>query len=471
MAMSGLASSGERASQDDLGMRMHELLRELYPICRSITGEGVRQTLRVIQKSLPIEMREVPTGTPVFDWSVPREWTVRDAWIRDEEGNVLVSFNNHNLHLMSYSSSFRGRLTREQLEPHLRTLPNQPDCIPYVTSYYKEDWAFCVKYASLATWPGDSFDVLVDTSLQEGSLTYGEIVIPGSTPDEFLFSTHICHPSLANDNLSGVVVAHALAAWIGKLTDRRYTYRFVFLPGTIGAITWLAVNESTVARVQHGLVISGVGDPGPISYKRSRQGNATIDLVSERLLRMRQPESLIERFSPYGYDERQYCSPGFNLPMGRVSRSPFGTYPQYHTSDDTPDFVKPESLADSLDFLKAIVNEIESLPKTRSEPLSSQSSRSESFPRTKIDLTHHQSILSSTRLVSTNPKCEPQLGRRGLYRSLEGEGETMAMLWVLSYCDGQHTLEEVATVAGLPIYRIIKVASILLQHHLLERLT
>ncbi len=423
--------------ENTTGNAMHARLTALYPICRSITGDGVRQTLDNLQKTIPLDIHEVPSGTPVFDWTVPSEWNIRDAWIKDAAGECVVDFKKSNLHVVSYSTPIRATMSLSELKGHLHSLPAQPDVIPYRTCYYKQDWGFCISHNAMLSLVDGNYEVHIDSTLKPGFLTYGEFYIPGELTDEVLFTAHICHPSLANDNLSGIVVAAELAACLADTSKRRYSYRFLFIPGTIGAITWLARNESVTERIKHGLVLSGVGDAGPITYKRSRIGKATVDrAVAIVLTHLGLPHS-IQDFAPYGYDERQFCSPGFNLPVGCFSRSPYGTYSQYHTSGDDTNFVKPESLAESLRILRKII-----------------------------------AVLEGDGLyLNTQPKCEPQLGKRSLYNELSNTTETMAMLWVLNFSDGESTLLDIAERASLPFDSIRNVATILESNGLLKRLS
>ncbi len=424
------------ADDEMLGLAMHKRLTSLYPICRSITGDGVRQTLAELQTTLPLVIQEVPSGTQVFDWTVPNEWNIRDAWIRNSAGQRVVDFQHSNLHVVSYSPPIHARMTLAELKSHLHTLPDRPDAIPNRTSYYKQEWGFCLSHNALKALEEDDYEVFIDSTLAPGSLTYGELLLPGETNDEVLFSSHVCHPSLANDNLSGIVVAAALAAEIATRTNHRFSYRFLFIPATIGTITWLARNELRVDRIKHGLVVSGVGDAGAITYKRSRQSCAEIDRAVAFVLASSGVPHAIQEFSPYGYDERQYCSPGFNLPVGRFSRTPYGSYPEYHTSNDNPDFVKAESLAESLGLLRKIVDVLE----------------------------------GNRAYLNTLPKCEPQLGKRGLYNELSENGETICMLWILNYSDGKSTLLDIAERASIPFEQVRKVASILESHGLLTKL-
>lgn len=395
------------------GAELHRFAAELYPLCRSITGDGLRDTLRYIDQQVPLQIHEVPTGTPVLDWIVPREWNVREAWIKDSSGRTVVDFCEHNLHLMSYSAPVRGRFTLAQLRAHLFTLPDHPDWIPYRTSYYKENWGFCVPHRMLSELPDAEYEVCIDSTLSDGQLTYGEAVLPGTIADEILISTHCCHPSLANDNLSGMAIATWLARELSRV-ERRHTFRFLFLPVTIGAITWLSRNEDKLARIKHGLVLSCLGDRGAFTYKRTRRGDTEIDQTMAHVLGASGMPHEIQDFHPYGYDERQFCSPGFNLPVGCFMRTPNGRFPEYHTSADNLDFITPEALAGSLQILLRVL----------------------------------QAIELNRRYVNQSPKGEPQLGRRGLYSSPDREG--MALLWALNFSDGNHSLLEIAERAKTP---------------------
>ncbi len=401
-----------------LGAEMDAFIRELYPICRSITGDGLRRSLRILQRIAPLALHEVPSGTPVFDWVVPREWNVRAARLVGPDGEVIADVERLSLHVLNYSAPFRGKVRLEELEKHLHSLPEQPALVPYRTSYYKEDWGFCLSDARRTGLAPGEYDVLVDTSLAEGSLTYGELVVPGVQSEEVLVSAHCCHPSLANDNLSGMVLAAMLARILAGLAPR-YSYRFLFVPGTIGSITWLALNEERARRIAHGLVAACVGDAGRFTYKRSRRGDAEIDRAVIHVLAHSGQEYDVRDFTPYGYDERQYCSPGFDLAVGSLSRTPHGEYPDYHTSGDDPSLVKPDRLVDSLRRYLEVFTVLEG------------------------NLTY----------VNLSPKCEPQLGKRGLYGPVGGQSQKVAsqiaMLWVLNLSDGRHALLDVAERSGL----------------------
>ncbi len=422
---------------------MHELCAELFPICRSITGNGVRETLAAIGQVLPLDVHEVPSGTPALDWTVPPEWNIRDASIRDSSGRRVIDFRRTNLHVVGYSAPVAARMTLGELRSHLVSLPDRPDVVPYRTAYYDEGWGFCVAHRDLvegfgAAGDDELFDVAIDATLAPGRLTYGECLLEGALDHEVLLSCHVCHPSMVNDNLSGIAVTTYLGSLLASMPQRRFTYRLLFVPGTIGSIVWLSRNEAAVDRITHGLVLTGIGDAAPLMYKRSRRGDADIDRVVEHVLSARYATSpRIDDFSPYGYDERQYCSPGFNLPVGRLGRSPHGEYPEYHTSGDDLAFVHPGQLEDALDALLGVVEVIE----------------------------------GNQRYRNLAPKGEPQLGRRGLYRALGGgldrRSVEMALLWVLNYSDGGHDLLDIAERSGLPFSSIRAAADALLAHDLL----
>jgi aminopeptidase-like protein len=416
---------------------MHRLAADLYPICRSITGNGVRETLRRLQTHIPLTVREVPSGTPVFDWTVPREWNITDAYIKNLAGERIIDFRRCNLHVLGYSIPVHARMSLAELRPHLISIPEQPDAIPYRTSYYNETWGFCLAHSQLVTLPEGEYEVCIDSSLTGGHLTYGECYIEGASRDEVLISAHVCHPSLGNDNLSGIAVATFLIRHL-LTTARRYSYRFLFIPGTIGSITWLALNETRLADIRHGLVLANVGDAGSLTYKKSRRGNAEVDRAALNVLRHCGRKYDVREFVPYGYDERQFCSPGINLPVGCLSRTPHGEFPEYHTSKDDLTFLKPASLADSLACCLAILR-----------------------------------VLEGNRVyVNQNAKCEPQLGRRGLYRgfggSMDARAREMALLWVLNLADGEHSLLDISDRSGIPYDTVRVAATALLDHGLLK---
>jgi len=414
------------------GQELHSLIGKLYPICRSITGSGLRQTLDILKHNIPLQIHEVPSGTKVFDWVVPKEWNINDAYIKDSAGEKVVDFKKSNLHILNYSMPINKTVNLQELREHLFTLPDHPDWVPYKTSYYKENWGFCLSHKQFLNLTDANYNVFIDAKLEDGSLSYGELYLEGREKAEILISCHACHPSLANDNLSGVLVASLLAERLSTISHR-YSYRFLFIPGTIGAITWLAINEEKTVNIKHGLVLSGVGDRGNVTYKKSRLGNAQIDHAAYHVMKHSADKCDIIDFYPYGYDERQYCSPGFNLPVGCFSRTPYGKYPEYHTSADNLGFVAPECLSDS--FIK-IISIFEVLE--------------ENF-----------------NYLNLHPKCEPQLGRRGLYTAT-GPDE-MAMLWVLNLSDGNNTLLDIAEKAGLKFETVLRAAKILCENNLLKK--
>ena len=418
------------------GAELYEDISRLYPLCRSITGEGLRESIRFLQKHIPLALHEVSSGTQVFDWTVPKEWNIRDAYIKNAKGERVVDFHKCSLHVLNYSTPIKQKMSIAELRPHLFSLPEMPDWIPYRTSYYKETWGFCLSQNQLNGLADEEYEICIDSTLQPGNLTYGEFRIQGATDDEILISTHSCHPSLCNDNLSGMVIAAKLAEYLVQVS-LRYSYRFLWIPGTIGSITWLALNESLLPRIKHGLVLSCLGDRGGFTYKRSRRGNAEIDRVVEQVLRSSGAAFDIENFIPYGYDERQYCSPGINLPMGCFMRTPNGKYPQYHTSADDLGFVTAGALAESLRMLIRCIQVLE----------------------------------GNHRYLNLNPKCEPQLGRRGLYRQMGGMNSSLSeetILWILNFSDGDHSLLDIAARSNLDFISLAEAAGALLDSGLLK---
>ncbi|AYC99960.1 DUF4910 domain-containing protein [Neorhizobium sp. NCHU2750] len=417
---------------------MMALLRNLFPLPRSLTGDGVRATLTALKADLPsLEIREVSTGTRVFDWEVPREWNIRAATIKTLDGRVLVDFADNNLHVVGYSIPVSGTFSREELARHIHTLPDQPDAIPYRTSYYAENWGFCLPHSLWQEMQDESYLVEIDSTLADGALTYGELFVPGDSNEEILISVHICHPSLANDNLSGIVVAAALAQHYLSQPSGRLGIRFLFLPATIGAITWLAENEDELHRVVHGLVLTCIGDEGPFHYKRTVEG-AVVDLAVEHVLAHSGHAFEMMEFSPYGYDERQYGSPGIALAVGCLMRAVHGTFPEYHTSLDNCDFVTGTALAQSFRVILEV-----------------------------IDL-----LRNNVTYRRVDGRGEPQLGRRGLYRAIAGQKEgggasQMDLLWVLNQCDGQRSLLDIAERSRTPFSRIRAAADLCLDAELI----
>src|SRR5262249_21572308 len=395
-----------------------------------------RQSLQSLREQIPLEVHEVPTGTQVFDWTIPKEWNIRDAWVKNARGEKVIDFARSNLHVVNYSVPLRRKMPLAELREHLHTLPDRPDWIPYRTSYYKETWGFCLAHNQLANLPDGDYEVCIDSRLEDGALTYGEYYLAGRRRDDVRFSCHACHPSLRNYSLSGMALAAELARLLSD-ADLEYSYRFLFIPGAIGSITWLARNEDQAAHIRHGLVVACVGDPGKFHYKRSRRGDAEIDRATVHTLKHCGEAFEVRDFSPYGYDERQFCSPGFNLAVGSLPRPPHGRFPQYHTSADDLDLVRPGALAGSLAVYLSVARILE----------------------------------NNDRYVNLNPKCEPQLGKRGLYRALGGLADAgrleLAMLWVLNLSDGSHALLDIAERADLPFDLVLQAARTLVEHRLL----
>ena len=423
-------------SNPTIGKELFAHVETLFPICRSITGKGLRETLLYVARQIPLDLHELPTGMKVLDWEIPREWNPRGAWIRTLSNETIVDFAWNNLHLVQYSHAVDKIVPAEELQQHLHSLPNQPDLIPYRTAYYADTWGFCLPDRILKTMTDPTYRVFIDADLSPGTLTYGECFLPGREQGEVLFSIHCCHPSLANDNLSAIAVGIELARALAK-RERRYGYRFLLIPGTIGAIAWLSQNRDAVEHVHHGLVLTCLGDAAPFTYKVSRRGDASIDQIIAHVLHHEASDNRLQPFEPYGYDERQYCSPGFDLPVGCLMRSPNGSFPEYHTSADSLSLVRPEHLARSFAVLEQIVDVIEG------------------------DATYR----------STCPYGEPQLGRRGLYRSIGGGTEhpfdQMALLWVLNLADGRHSLLDIAKRARMPFTTVRIAVDVLVKAGLL----
>ena len=405
-------------SADDDGRSMHRFVAELYPICRSITGEGVRKTLNLILEHIPLTICEVPSGLQVFDWTVPLEWNIRDAYIKNSAGERIVDFRASNLHVLGYSVPVHTRIGLSELREHLFSDPQHPDWIPYRTSYHEPAWGFCLPHNQFIALPEDEYEVRIDSSLESGHLTYGELQLRGRSSDEVLISCHVCHPSLCNDNLSGVAVACALAKRLGSM-DRRYSYRFLFIPGTIGSIAWTAIRQSHLSKIKHGFVLTCVGDRGSPTYKTSRRGDAEIDRAWMYVLKQSGSAFDILPFSPFGYDERQYCSPGLNLPVGCFMRTPHGQFQEYHTSADDLNFVCAASLNDSVAKALTVIDVIE----------------------------------QNFKYLNLKPFCEPKLGDYGLYSSIGGRSVgdfQMAILWLLNMSDGTNSLLDIAARCNLP---------------------
>lgn len=423
-------------AMERLGAEMHALIARLYPICRSITGDGLRQTLGILGEIAPLQMVEIPSGTQVLDWTVPLEWNAREAWVADSRGVRVIDFRRSSLHLVSYSVPVRARMTLEKLRPHLHALPDRPDWIPYRTSYYEEAWGFCLPQRQLDALPDGEYEVCIDSTLAPGHLTYGELLLPGESKDEVLLSAHVCHPSLANDNLSGAVVSAFLARQLAGVR-RRLSLRFLFAPGTIGAIAWLARNREGLWRIRHGLTLNCLGDSSPFTYKRTVSGAAEIDRATAHVLAQSGYAHQLIDFFPYGYDERQYNAPGFRLPVGSLMRGRHGQFPEYHTSGDDLSFVSADRLAESFRVLASVLELLD----------------------------------GNLRYRNLAPYGEPQLGRRGLYRALGGSAIPdlqMAMLWVLNLSDGTQSLLDIAQRSRLDFAVVRAAAELLARHGLLE---
>ena len=421
----------------DVGAEMHSWATDLFPICRSITGNGVRQTLRYLSELMPgLEMHEVPSGTTAFDWTVPDEWNVTGAYIEDESGRRIVDFARNNLHLVGYSEPVDKWLTLEELQPHLHSLPEQPDAIPYITSYYARRWGFCLSQEQRDQLPRGRYHVVVDSTLAPGSLTYGELIIPGTEEKEILLSTYICHPSLANNELSGPVVTTAIARWIASLESRRYTYRIVFIPETIGSIVYISSHLAELKRnVVAGFVVTCVGDDRAYSLLHSRRGDTLADRAARLVMSRHAPAYVEYSFLDRGSDERQYCSPGVDLPVVSIMRTKYNSYPEYHTSLDDLTLITPAGLAGGCEAIRKCI----------------------------VLLEHNRTYKATT-------PCEPQLGKRGLYPTLStrGAGYSMrAMTNVLAYSDGTLDLIDVATKIGLSGDEAMTIAEQLAGHGLL----
>ncbi len=409
---------------DAIGTQAYELMERLFPFCRSLTGNGVRATFDVLEEHVPLERTEIASGTQVFDWTVPDEWNIRDAYVATSGGERVIDFGRSSLHVVSYSEPVRARMSLEELRPRLHTLPDQPDVVPYRTSYYSRTWGFCLSHRQLEALEPGEYDVVIDSTLEPGHLTYAELRLQGETDDEVLISTYVCHPSLANDNLSGIAVATMLARELSQ-RQLRQSYRVVFAPGTIGPLSWLHQNRDTLHRVKHGLTVSCIGDAGGLTYKRSRRYDSEVDQAVALVLRDSGAPYRIVSWEPWGGDERQFNSPGFDLPVGCLMRTPHGEFAGYHTSADSLGRIRPESLAEAV--------------------------------RVALDVLD---VLETNRtFVNLSPYGEPQLGRRGLYRSsggaVQSPDDERALLWVLNLSDGDASLLDIATRSGLgyPVIR------------------
>ncbi len=404
-----------------MSLNLESYFDRLWPLCRSITGNGLRDSLRILQEVIPLELEEIPTGTKAFDWEVPKEWNIRDAYIITPHGNKICSFKENNLHILNYSIPQSREISFEELKEHLYTRPDLPEAIPYVTSYYKENWGFCLSHKQLLELPKQgTYKIFIDAELKAGHLTYGHLLLKGETDQEILFSTYLCHPSMANNELSGPLAMASLYQKVAALKRRKYSYRFVMAPETIGIIVYLAKHGAHIKKhLEAGYVLTCCGDRGALTYKRSKKENTLADRVAERVLKEKGKEHQVIPFAIGGSDERQYCSPGFDLPVGSLIRTPYQTFKEYHTSLDNKTFISFHCIEETAETLFDIVMEIE----------------------------------SARYYINTQPDCEPQMGKRGLYPTTGGTwgdiGLAHKMLHLLAFADGSIDLKEIAVKKGL----------------------
>ncbi len=416
---------------------MYSLMERLFPICRSLTGNGNRQTLNILKEYIPIEIKEVPSGTKVFDWEVPDEWNIKDAFIKTPDGKKVVDFKNNNLHLVGYSEPFEGKIKLDELKNHIYTLPDQPDLIPYVTSYYQRRWGFCLSENQFKTLKNGIYEIQIDSTLEPGNLTYADLIVKGKSKKEILISTYICHPSLANNELSGPVISTFLAKYLLENNDNYYSYRFVFAPETIGTITYLSKHIEELKRnVIAGYVLTCIGDSGSFSYLQSRKENTLVDRVTMHVLKHTEKEYELYDYLASGSDERQYCSPGIDLPVGSLMRTKYGKYPEYHTSGDNMDIISSDELDKSLEKLKLCID-----------------------------------IIENNRIYKSTVLGDPQLGKRGLYPTISTKTlslNVITMMNILSFCDGHHDLLWIAEKIGKPIMELFPIVETLFQNDLLK---
>lgn len=422
---------------NDTGRNMYELAGKLFPICRSITGNGFRQSLEMIREIVPeIQVFEVPSGTAVYDWTVPKEWNIRGGWIKNMQGETIIDFNDCNLHVMGYSIPIHQTLSREELSEHVYTQPEQPEWIPYVTSYYKERWGFCMSERQKQALTDAAYEVYIDSTLEDGFLTYGELVLPGETDDEIFFSTYLCHPSMANNELSGPCVQTELIKYLKSLSHRRYTYRFVFIPETIGSITYLSRNlEALQQHVKAGFVLSCVGDNRTYSMVSTKYEDTLADRVLNNVLKFHYPDYIRYSFMKRASDERQYGSAGVDLPVCAFCRSKYHEYPEYHTSADNMDLISPEGLSGAYEVMVKVINALE-----------------------------------NNYFYQMQCKCEPQLGKRGLYPTVSQKGtkgDARYMQDFIAYADGRNDLIGISNILDIPVDKLIPIKDQLMEHHLL----
>jgi aminopeptidase-like protein len=421
-----------------IGEDIHKFAQELWPINRSITGEGVRETLRIISRHLPaLKIKSIPSGTQAFDWTVPKEWIVKEAYIVTPGGERICDFSKNNLHLVAYSIPFKGRLSFDELKEHLYTRPDQPNAIPYITSYYKERWGFCLTQEQRDSLDDGEYEVVIDSKFFVGQLNFGELILPGKSDQEVFLSTYICHPSMANNELSGITVATYLAKWISELKLRHYTYRFVFVPETIGSIAYLSKNYINLKKkVIAGFNISCVGDERSYSYLPSRNGNTISDKVAKHVLKWIDSDYKSWTWLDRGSDERQYCAPGIDLPIASIFRTRYDDYPEYHTSlDNLDDVVTPKGLDGGYWALRKALE-----------------------------------LVEKNKIYKVNILCEPQMGKRGLYPTLASkipEKQVMVMMNLLSFCDGEHSLLDIAEKINIPAWDLYELVEKLILHDLI----
>jgi aminopeptidase-like protein len=419
-----------------IGKEMYRLMERLFPICRSITGNGVRETLKILREYIPIKNVEITTGTKVLDWEIPNEWNINDAYIKTPNGDKIVDFNKNNLHVLGYSEPFEGKVKLEELKNHIYTLPDQPDLIPYITSYYQRRWGFCLSEDQFKTLKNGMYEIKIDSTLEPGNLTYADLIIKGKSKKEILISTYICHPSLANNELSGPVISTFLAKYLLENNDNYYSYRFVFAPETIGTITYLSKHLEDLKRnVIAGYVLTCIGDSGPFSYLQSRKENTLVDRVTMHVLKHTEKEYKLYDYLARGSDERQYCSPGIDLPVGSLMRTKYGEYPEYHTSGDNMDIISADELDKSLEKLKLCID-----------------------------------IIENNRIYKSTVLGEPQLGKRGLYSTISTKTSSLnvkTMMNILAFCDGHHDLLWIAEKIGKPIMELFPIVETLFQNDLL----
>ena len=421
-----------------LGQEMYNLCERIFPICRSITGDGVRETLLILKEHYPeLNVCEIPSGTKVFDWTIPKEWNIRDAWIKDSKGNKIVDFQKNNLHVVGYSVPTNLHMDLGELKKIIHTQPEQPDVIPYVTSYYKERFGFCMTQDMLDSLQEDEYHVFIDSELVEGSMTYGEIIIPGNTDDEILLSTYCCHPSMANNECSGLVLTIFLANWIASMQNRRFTYRILIMPETIGAIAYINKNLLELKqKIKAGFVMTCVGDNNAYSYVASKYGDTLADKVAKNVLGYYCPQYKSYTFLQRGSDERQYNAPGVDLPVCDICRSKFHEYPEYHTSKDNMDFISPEGLQGAYDVYKMCIE-----------------------------------VLEKNYCYMVNFLCEPQLGKRGLYPTISQKGSydsVKVMTDFIAYADGKNDLIDISNIIGVSAHELIDVADRLLENGIIK---